>query len=127
MSALSAPTSRVRPAPVTVATAILALDALRNFAIIGASLSGVGVPPAVVAVQVALGAVELVAAVGLWGLHKWAAVLAVVVAALALLTGVGGAFNAGDSTGKVIAALGIVLGIAVIAAVARPSARRAYV
>ncbi len=42
--------------------------------------------------------VELVAAIGLWGLHKWAATLAVVVAALAMLTGVGGAFNAGDAT-----------------------------
>lgn len=126
MSAFSAPTSLARPVAITVATAILALDALRNFAIIGASLSGVGVPPAVVAVQVALGVVEIVAAVGLWGLHKWAAALAVVVAALALLTGVAGAFNAGGTTGKVIAALGIPLGIAVIVAIAHPTARRAY-
>ena len=70
--------------------------------------------------------VEIVAAVGLWGLHKWAAALAIVVAALALLTGVLGIFNAGDATGKVISALGIALGIAAVAAVAHPDARRAY-
>lgn len=126
MSAFSAPTSLARPVAVTAATAILALDALRNFAIIGASLSGTDIPAAVVASQVALGAVELVAAVGLWGLHRWAAALAIVAALLALLTGVLGIFNAGDATGKVISALGIALGIAVIVAVAHPTARRAY-
>ncbi len=126
MSTFSAPRSLARPVAVAVATAILALDALRNFAIIGASLSGTDIPAAAVASQVALGVVEIIAAVGLWGLHKWAAALAIVAAALALLTGVAGVFNAGSATGKVIAALGIVLGIAVIVAVAHPTARRAY-
>ncbi len=126
MSTLSSPASLARPVAITVATAILALDALRNFAIIGASLSGIDIPAAVIGSQVALGVVEIVAAVGLWRLHKWAAALAVIAAMLALLTGVLGIFNAGDATGKVIAALGVILGIAVIVAVAHPTARRAY-
>ena len=126
MSTLSPSAPLARPVAVTVAAAILALDALRNLGIIGASLSGVDVPAGVIAVQVALGVVEFVAAIGLWGLHKWAAALAVVVAALTVLTGVAGVFNAEDATGKVISALGIALGIAVIVAVAHPTARRAY-
>lgn len=81
---------------------------------------------ATVAIQIAVGVVEIVAAVGLWGLHKWAAALAVVAAALAVLTDIVGVFNAGSTTGKVIAALGIALGIAVIVAVAHPAAQRAY-
>jgi len=126
MSTFSAPTSLARPVAVTVATAILALDALLNFASISGLLSGASIPAAIVATQVALGAAEIVAAVGLWGLHKWAATLAIVVAVLSLLISITGAFGAKSATGKVISALGVVLGIAVIVAVAHPTARRAY-
>ncbi len=126
MSTFSAPTSLARPVAVTVATAILALDALLNFASISGFLSGASIPAAIVAIQVALGAAAIVAAVGLWGLHKWAATLAIVVVVVSLLISITGAFGAESTTGKVISALGIILGIAMIVAVAHPTARRAY-
>ncbi len=126
MSTFSAPTSLARPVAVTVATAILALDALLNFASISGLLSGASIPAAIVAIQVALGAAEIVAAVGLWELHKWAATLAIVVVVVSLLISITGAFGAESATGKVISALGIILGIAMIVAVAHPTARRAY-
>ncbi len=126
MSAFSAPTSLARPVAITVATAILALDALRNFGSIGGFLSSGKIPVAIVAIQVALGAAEIVAAVGLSGLHKWAAVLAISVVMLSLLISITGVFSAGSTTGKVVSTLGIALGIAVIVAVAHPTARRAY-
>ncbi len=126
MSTFSAPTSLARPVAVTVATAILALDALLNFGSIGGFLSSGKIPVAIVAIQVALGAAEIIAAAGLWGLHKWAATLAIVVVVVSLLISITGAFGAESATGKVISALGIVLSIAVIVAVAHPTARRAY-
>ncbi len=126
MSAFSAPRSLVRPVAVTLATVILTLDALRNFGSIGGFLSSGKIPVAIVALQVALGAAEIIAAVGLLGLHKWAATLAISVVVLSLLISITGAFSAESATGKVISALGIVLGIAVIVAVVHPTARRAY-
>jgi len=127
MSALSAPTSRVRPAPVIAATVLLALDALNNLSSISGFLSGAPIPAAIVVIEVALGVVEIIAAVGLWGLHKWAAVLATVAAALTLLVSAMGGFGATSATGKGITALGVILSIAVIVSVALPTARRAYV
>ncbi len=127
MSALSAPTSRVRPAPVIAATVLLALDALNNLSSISGFLSGAPIPAAIVATEVALGVVEIIAAVGLWGLHKWGAVLATVAAALTLLVSAMGVFGATSATGKGIAAIGVILSIAVIVSVALPTARRAYV
>jgi len=60
-------------------------------------------------------------------LHKWAAVLATVAAALTLLVSAMGVFGATSATGKGITALGVILSIAVIVLVALPTARRAYV
>lgn len=127
MSALSAPTSRVRPAPVIAATVLLALDALNNLSSTAGFLSGASIPAAIVVIEVTLGVVEIIAAVGLWGLHKWAAVLATVAAALTLLVSAMGVLSATSATGKGIAALGVILSIAVIVSVALPTARRAYV
>jgi len=65
MSTLSAPTSRVRPAPVIAATVLLALDALNNLSSISGFLSGAPIPAPIVVIEVALGVVEIIAAVGL--------------------------------------------------------------
>ncbi len=127
MSAFSAPTSRVRPVAVTASAAILALEALRNFASLGGLRSGANIPAAAVAIAVAFGVAEIIAAVGLWGLHKWAAKLAIVAAVLSLLLSVTGAFGAESATGKVIAVVGVILGITVIVAIIHPTARRAFV
>ncbi len=127
MSTFSAPTSLARPTPVTVATVLLVLDALRNFASIEGLLSSAKIPAAIVAIEVALGVAEIVAAVGLWGLHKQAVALAIIAASLSLLISVIGIFGAESTTGKVTSVLGLILGIAVIVSVALPTARRAFV
>ena len=127
MSTLSAPTPLARPAPVTAAVMLLILDALCNFMPIVGFLSGGAIPAAIVAIQVVFGVAAIIAAVGLWGLHKWAAVLATVTAVLILLISTNGVLHAATAPGKTFNALGVILSIAVIAAVALPTARRAYV
>lgn len=127
MSTVSAPTPLARPAPVTAAIVLLILDALCNFISIVGFLSGGAIPAAIVAIQVVLGVAAIIAAVGLWGLHKWAAVLATVTAVLILLISANGVFHASTAPGKTFNALGVILSIAVIVVVALPTARRAYV
>ncbi len=126
MSTFPAPTSLARPVSVTVATALLVLDGLCNLASIGAFLSGAPIPVAVVAIQVVLGVVAIVAAVRLWGLRRGTAALATVVAALTLLVSGMQMLGATSATGKGLGALGLLLSIAVIALVALPGARRMH-
>ena len=125
LTAFSAPTPRVRPVAVTASAAILTLDARRTFASLGGLRAGANIPAA--AIAVAFGVADFIAALGLWGLHKWAATLALVAAVLSVLLSVTGAFGAESATGKVIAVVGVILGITVIVAVIHPTARRAFV
>ncbi len=126
MSTFPAPTSLARPVPVTVATALLALDGVCNLASIGAFLSGAPVPAAVVAIQVVLGVAAIVAAVRLWGPRRGAAALATIVAALTLLVSGMQMLSATSAAGKGVGALGLLLSVAAIALVALPGTRRMH-
>ena len=124
MSATTPTTSAGRPAFAIAATVALVLSALVDFTHIPGYLSGAPIPASVVALEVALGVAALVAAAGLWGRHRWAVPLALVVGVLTLLLGVMGLVSAGSTTGKVITALGAILSLAVIALVAPLATRR---
>ena len=67
----------------------------------------------------------LVAAAGLWGRHRWAVPVALVVAVLNLLVGVLGLISAENTTEKVVITLSVLLSLAVIALVAPLAGRRA--
>ena len=114
-----------RHAPATAATVALVLSALVDLANLGGYLSGAPIPPGIVGIWVALGVAALVAAGGLWAGRRWAAPLAIALAALTVLLGAMGALTAGSTTGKAVAAAGVLLGLAVIALVAPRAARRA--
>ncbi len=114
------------PRIVVAAAGLLVLDALQNFLLLPAVAAGVDVPAPVVIGQAALGALELAVAVGVWGVHRWARVSALIVAALSLVLAVMGVVNASSATGKSIAAVGVVLCLGVIAVSVHPDTRRAY-
>ncbi len=115
------PTSR--PASTTVATVSLVLSALVDFSYIAGYRSGAPIPIVIVALEVCLGVMALVAAVGLWGQRRWAFPLALVLAVLTLLLGAMGLVSATSMTGKIVGALSVLLGSAVIALVAPRAAR----
>ena len=122
-------TATSRPAFATAAAVALALGALLDFAHIAAYLSGADIPAGVLALKVAFGIAALVAAAGLWGRRPWAVPLALVVAVLNLLLSawalVESFVQSGNTAEKVVAALGVLVGLAVIALVAPRAARRA--
>ena len=118
-------TAAGRPAFATAATVALVLSALLDFAHIAAYLSGADIPAGVLALKVALGVAALVAAAGLWGRHRWAVPLALVVAVLNLLVGVLGLISAENTTEKVVITLSVLLSLAVIALVAPLAGRQA--
>lgn len=113
-----------RPAFVTAAAVALALNAIANLANVGGSLSGAPIPPAILAVEVALGIGALIAAVSLWGRRRWAVPAALVLAVLNIALGVVGIATAGSTAGKAVAATGALLGIVVLALAASLAARR---
>lgn len=109
-----------------MAVALLVLDALRNFSLLGAVAAGVDIPGPVIIGQSTLGVLELVVAAGAWGLHHWARTSTPVIAALSLVLAVMGVLNASSATGKSLAALGVVLCLGVIAVSVHPDTRRSY-
>lgn len=113
-----------RPASVTAATVALVLGAIVDIANLGGYLSGAPIPPVIVGIWVVLGVATLVAAGGLRGRQRWAAPLALILAVLTVLLGVMGLLTAGSATGKVVAVVGAILGLVVLALVVPHVARR---
>ena len=128
MSSLSLPAPRARPVAVMVAVALSALLVLGNLAS-PALPSGAGeerVPQAAIAISLVLGAVGIVAAVGLWLLRRWGMIATVVVAALNLLFSLPGVPGAPTTWLKVLSGVGVLVSLAVLVLVLLPDARRAY-
>lgn len=114
-----------RPASVTAATVALVLSAIVDFANLAGYLSGAPVPAGGAGIFAALGMAALIAAGGLWGRRRWAVPLAIVLAGLTVLLATMGFLAAGSTAGKVVGAVGAILGLAVLALVAPLAARRA--
>ncbi len=124
MSTIAAsPATTRRPATVTAALALLALAALA--ALIPAP--GVAdIPRGVVIAGYAFAALKLVAAVGLWRCRRWAASLGSVVVLLDTLAAAPGLLFAPTTTLRVVATVGVILGLATLVLLALPASRRAY-
>jgi uncharacterized membrane protein (DUF2068 family) len=111
-----------RPVPIVVAVICLVLSSLSSLA------TGLipGIPLPVVVLAMILGVVGLVAAAGLWTLHRWAMIVAIVATAINGLSAVPGLFARPNATAMAGAGASIVLAVLVIVLVLLPSARRAY-
>jgi hypothetical protein len=118
-------THRKTTAPAIAVTVVLVLSALVDFANLGGYLAGASIPPVIVGVWVALGVAALAAAGGLWAGRRWAATLAIAVAVITVLLGAIGTFTSESTTGKVVAAVGAILGLVVIALAAARATRGA--
>ncbi len=114
-----------RPLPLTLAAVALVLLSLGNLALPLLAAPG-GPPIAVVLLALVAGAIGFVAAVGLWLRQRWAAWLAIIVAALNALSAAPGIVVAPTLPLRVDA-IAAVVGLALILALALlPSSRRAY-
>lgn len=131
MSAVTSPTpaaSRPRPTTVVLVVALSALMIVGNL-VSPALPQGEGddkVPTFVIVLGVVLGLLGIVAAVGLWLLRRWAMVLTLAVTALNLLSSAPGVAFGPEAWVKVLAAVSVLVGIAIVVLVTRPEARRAY-
>ena len=126
MSTIAAsPVAIRRPAPVTAAAVLLALLGAAGLLFAPASAGEAGA--AFTAVIVALAAMRLVAAVGVWRCRRWAAILGFVASLLDTLLAAPGLFFAPDATARALATSGVVLGVATLVLLALRASRRAYV
>lgn len=117
---------QVRPTAVTIAAVLLALFSVLNLATPLIPAAPDGVPAFIVYSGVALGAIGLVAVVGLWRLKKWSIWLTIVVSVLNVLSAAPGFVFAPDP-GLLAFAIVTVVGFALIVVlVVLPASRRAY-
>jgi hypothetical protein len=128
MTATHATVGANRLASVSAAAVALVLGALLDLAHLAAYLSGVDIPVGVVVLKIAFAVAALATAAGLWGQRHWAVPLALAVAVLNLLLNTLGVADAlmeesASTPDKVVTALGVLIGLAVIALVA-PLVRR---
>lgn len=109
-----------RLASASAAAVALVLGALLDLAHLGAYLSGVDIPAAVVGLKIVFAVAALAAAVGLWGQRRWGVPLALAVAVLNLLFNIVGLADAlmeesASTSDKAVTALGVLIGLALIA------------
>ena len=125
MASAARPVALRRPPTVTAATALLALTGALGLLALPAGLGEVG---AIVLVPaLAFAGLRLVAAAGVWRCRRWAAVLSAVATLLDTLLALPGLTEAPNAALGFLAAVGGVLGIAVLVLLALPASRRAYV
>jgi hypothetical protein len=113
-----------RPSTVTAAAVLLAVLAALGLvaAPIGADEHGASF----VVICIVVSAIRGIAALGIWRLRRWAAILGFVVTLLDTLLAVPGIFD-GSSTGmQLISAIAVPINVAALALLAWPASRRAY-
>lgn len=79
-----------------------------------ANADGGGPPFFMVLLSSALDVLSIVTAYGLWRGQRWAVILAIIISAFGILSGLGGVLFAGDIGTQLFAGLGVVLSIATI-------------
>lgn len=82
---------------------------------LAADANGSGPPFFMVLLGSAVDVLSIVTAYGLWRGQRWGVVLAIVISAFNVLSGLGGALFAGDAGTRIFAAAGVVLSVATIA------------
>ena len=80
-----------------------------------ANADGSGPPFFMVLLGSAMDVLGIVTAYGLWRAQRWGVILAIVISAFNVLSGLGGALFAGDAGTRIFAAAGVVLSVATIA------------
>jgi uncharacterized membrane protein (DUF2068 family) len=120
-----------RPMAITAAAVLQALLSLADLAIsIPELLSGGtapdGPPAFVMALGVVIGALGLVAALGLWRGKRWGIVATIILRVIDSLSAAPGLVFAPTMSLRLAAVLGIALSIVVIVLVLLPASRRAY-
>ena len=124
MASTAPPAALRRPAPVTAAAALLALTGALGLLALPAGLGAVG---AVVLIPaLALAALRLVAAAGVWRGRRWAALLGATATVLDALLALPGLVEAPTAALGALAALGVGLGVVTLVRLALPASRRAY-
>ena len=120
-----------RPMAITAAAVLQALLSLVGLAIsIPALLSGgaapEGPPVFIMALGVVIGALGLVAALGLWQEKRWGVVATIVLRVIDSLSAAPGLVFAPTMALRLAAVLGIALSIVVVVLLLLPASRRAY-
>jgi hypothetical protein len=120
-----------RPTTITAAAVLQALLSLAGLAFsIPELLSGGTVPDGppvfIMVLSAVIGALGLVAALGLWRGKRWGMVATIVLRVIDSLSGAPGLFLAPTMALRLASALGIALSIVVVVLVLLPASRRAY-
>ena len=115
------------PTTVTISVVLLALFSLLSVVSPLIPAFTDGVPPLVVYSGVALGALSLVAAAGLWALKRWSVWLTIIVSLVNILSAVPGLLFAPTPRLFVTAIVGIVSYALFIVLVVLPTSRQAFV
>jgi hypothetical protein len=117
-------TTRRRPQAVTVAAVLFVLFDLVSMVPFGAG--GNDVPVFVIYSSIALGAIGLVGAFGLWRLRRWGVVLSTVVLVLSALLAAPGIVFAPNLALQLAASVGVLVPIVVLTLIFLPASRHAY-
>jgi hypothetical protein len=113
-----------RPVAVTVAAVLCALNALANIVPFGAG--GDQIPTFVIYASIALGAIGLVGAFGLWRVRRWGALLSAAVLVLTALLAAPGILFAPTLVLHLLASVGVLIAVVVLTLIFLPSPRHAY-
>ena len=120
----TSPVATRRPPTVTAAAALLALLGAAGLLLTPAFLNAAAA--AFAAYLVAISALRLVAAAGVWRCRRWAAILGFVVSLLDTLLAAPGVFDALDAMWRLEAIVFTALGLATLVLLVLPASRRAY-
>jgi hypothetical protein len=112
-----------RPATLVVAVVCLALTSLLNLT----TPLIPGPPPPVVVLSIVVGVSGLVAAIGLWALHRWAMITAIIALTLTVLSAAPGLLDHPNVGATVGAGVAVALAVLTIVLMMLPSARRSYI
>lgn len=112
-----------RPIVVTVALVLMVLAALSSLVPAPGTEE---IPQFILISAYVLAFLKLVAAVGLWRCHRWAAILGFVAVLLDGLTAVPGAFFAPTVALQLLSTVGTLISIVILVLLVLPAARRAY-
>jgi uncharacterized membrane protein (DUF2068 family) len=109
---------------VTIAAVLCAVNALVNIVPFGAG--GNDIPAFVIYASIALGAIGLVGAYGLWRVRRWGALLSGAVLVLSALLAAPGIVFAPTLVLHLLASVGVLVAVVVLTLILLPSSRRAY-
>ena len=125
--AVSASSAVVRPPAVAIATVLMVVLSIANFAVPLIPGANDDVPTAAIIVGIILGLVGLPAAYGLWRCRRWAMIATIVISAVNFLSSVPGVAFGPNTVAIVMSIIAAVVSAATIVLVLMRDARASYV